>query len=134
MVSDAGRAAGCITDDPPDAATYTAHVLLGDAIGRVGRVVRMNPMVQPVPQAGGRGFPEGIPQPVFAALVLLGMDAIESADVELIKQLGTAWIHQRAPNQPIRMRDDLQCAVGDATYEAAKQRWRALAGPPPAPR
>jgi hypothetical protein len=54
------------------------------------------------------------------------MDAVEDKDVELIKTLGTAWIHGGSPNQPVRMRRDLSGAPGDETYAAATTRWRRL--------
>lgn len=129
IVSDAGRAGGCIMDDPPDAATFTAHVLLGNDVTKPGRVVRMNPMIQPVLENGHWDYPAALPKTLFDALVGLGMDALEKPDVDRIVDLGTAWIHQDAPNQPIRMLDDLSCALGDVTYQAARTRWRALTGP-----
>ncbi|MGP0093990.1 MAG: patatin-like phospholipase family protein [Xanthobacteraceae bacterium] len=126
IVSDAGRAAGCITDDPPDAASYTAHIVLGNDPATMGRVVRLNPTIQPVLQGSAWAYPPGLPQAIFDPLSKLGMDAVEASDVELIKALGNAWIRQGSPNQPIRMLDDLSCALGDTTYAAAKARWFAL--------
>lgn len=61
ILTDAARAGGCITDDPPDAATYAAHILLGNPPNKVGRVVRMNPVVQPVRQGGGWTYPPALP-------------------------------------------------------------------------
>lgn len=125
--TDASRAGGCIIDDPPDSATYTAHIVLGNAPDKVGRVVRMNPVVQPVRQNGGWTYPPALPQATFDGLTKLGMDAVKAGDVDLIKQLGIAWINYDAPNQPIRMLDDLTCALGDPTYAEAKGRWLAMA-------
>jgi hypothetical protein len=127
-LTDLRRASGCITDDPPDAATFTAHVVLGNAADKAGRVVRLNPVVQPVNQNGGWTYPKGLPKEVFDPLAKLDMDAIENSQVELIKRLGDAWIHEGAPNQPIRMLDDLSCGLGDGTYAQAKARWRAMTG------
>lgn len=126
IVSDAARAAGCITDDPPDAASYTAHIVLGNDPANMGRVVRLNPVVQPVSNGGAWTYPPGLPAAIFGPLTKLGMDAIAVGDVNLIINLGMAWIHQSAPNQPIRMLDDLSCALGDDTYAKAKDRWLAM--------
>ncbi len=126
-VADAGRAAGCINDDPPDAATFTAHVVLGNPGGTIGRVVRMNPVVQPVRDAAGRWTcPPGLTQDQFDDLAKLDMDAVEPADVALILTLGRAWLADTAPNQPIRMGDDLTCRLGHAAYSHAKAYWATL--------
>jgi hypothetical protein len=127
IFGDAGRAAGCITDDPPDTATYTAHVVLRNDPSVVGRVVRLNAVVQPVLTNGVWTYPPGIPQAVFDPLAKLSMDAVEAGDVDLIKTLGVAWIAGGARNQPIRMTDDLKCALDDETYGAGKLRWQELA-------
>jgi hypothetical protein len=128
ILADAGRAGGCITDDPPDAATYTAHTVLGNPPNRVGRVVRMNPVVQPIKEGAGWTYPPGLSQATFAKLTQITMDAVKSSDVNLIKELGVAWIHRGAPNQPIRMLDDLTNALGDPTYPKAKERWYTITG------
>ncbi|MEJ0092483.1 MAG: hypothetical protein WDN46_03360 [Methylocella sp.] len=126
VLSDIARAAGCITDDPPDAATYTAHIVLGNAPDKVGRIVRLSPLIQPVNRNGAWTYPDSLPQPIFDALSELGMDALEAEEVNLIKELGDAWINHGAQNQPLRMNDDLTLALGDGTYAIGKQRWRAI--------
>ena len=127
LLSDAGRAGGCITDDPPDAATFTAHIVLGNSPADAGRVVRMSPVVQPVrDNAGGWTFPPGLQEDLFKALAQLEMDAVEATDVAHIQQLGQAWLADQAANQPIRMRDDLSSALGHTTFSAAKAHWLAL--------
>ncbi|HEY5289113.1 MAG TPA: patatin-like phospholipase family protein [Caulobacteraceae bacterium] len=128
MVTDLAKAAGCITDDPPDAATYTAHIVLRNDPGVVGRVVRLSPVVQPVkdPATGAWGYPPGLPAALFGPLTKLGMDAVEAADVALIQKLAQGWIANKAPNQPLRMADDLSCALGHPTYGAAKAHWAKL--------
>ncbi len=128
ILTNATRAAGCITDDPPDAATNTAHIVLGNAPDRLGRVVRLSPIVQPIKRDGGWTYPDGLPPAIFDGLVQLGMDAVEDQDVDLIRQLGIAWIRDGAPNHPIRIQDDLTSGLGDPTYASAKARWRAMAG------
>jgi hypothetical protein len=130
-IGDAARAAGCITDDPPDAATFTAHVVTGNDPSRPGRVVRMSPVVQPVRDITNNWtYPPGLAPDLFKALASLSMDAVQAADVTNIKSLGTAWLGDGVPNQPIRMRDDLSCALGHPNYSAAKAHWQGL-GPGP---
>ena len=129
-LGDLAKAAGCITDDPPDAASYTAHIVLGNPAGMAGRVVRLNAVVQPLLNAAGKwDYPPGLPQAVFDPLSKLSMDAVEAADVALIQKLGAAWLADTAPNQPIRMRDDLTCALGHSRYSAAKAQWMAISTP-----
>jgi hypothetical protein len=126
-LGDLAKAAGCITDDPPDAASYTAHIVLGNPPGMAGRVVRLNAVVQPLLNTAGQwDYPPGLPAAVFDPLVNLGMDAVDAADVALIQKLGAAWLTDKAPNQPIRMGDDLSCRLGHATYSAAKAQWLSI--------
>jgi hypothetical protein len=127
-IGDAGRAAGCITNDPPDSATFISHVVLGNDPGQPGRVVRMSPVVQPVrDEATDRwDYPAVLPRPIFDRLAKLHIDAVRDADVDLIDALGEAWFDGKAPNQPIRMGDDLSCQLGHDTYDKAKAAWRAL--------
>lgn len=127
-LSDAAKAGGCITDDPPDAATYTAHIVLRNDPAAVGRVVRLNAVVQPVrdPATSAWDYPAGLPPALFDPLAKLGMDAVNASDVALIGQLGQAWIAGTVRNQPIRMGDDLSCALGHESYRAAKACWLGL--------
>jgi len=126
ILENATRAAGCILDDPPDAATYTAHIVLQNSPSELGSAVRLNPVVQPVRRNGTWTYPDGLPKDLFDALVGLDMDATGDADVQRIRQLAAAWIGGDAENQPIRMRDDLSCALGDRTFAEAKSRWENL--------
>jgi len=124
---DVGRAAGCITNDPPDSATYTAHIVLGNHPGMVGRVIRLSPVVHPVRNGEGEwDYPEGLPKILFDHLATLRLDALRWRDVDVIERLGEAWIGGSAPNQPIRMGDDLSCQIGHDTYAEAKAAWKRL--------
>ena len=127
LFGDAKLAAGCITDDPPDAATFVTHIVLGNKPSEVGRVIRMSPVIQPVINGAGEwDFPPGLPQLLFDPLSKLGMDAVEPQDVNLLQQLGQAWLTDDVSNQPIRMGDDLSCQLGHPKYSMAKAAWKAI--------
>lgn len=121
-------AASVIVDDPPDAATYIAHVMLGHTPAAVGNVVRLSPVVRPVLQGTRWNFPAGLSPALFNQLASLDMDAVNDADVEAIRALGAAWLAGSVPNQPIRMRHDFSAGPGDDTYRAGADRWLALSG------
>ncbi len=119
------RAAEAVQDGPGDSACWTAHVTLTNDPGEMGRVVRMSPLAQPVPRTGGGwAYPKAVPAALFDALARLDRAASGAGEIDLIAQLGEAWIKQGAANQPIRAGADLSIVLGDATYAAAKRRWR----------
>ncbi|MGA0599597.1 patatin-like phospholipase family protein [Caulobacter sp. KR2-114] len=134
VISDLGKAAGCITDDPPDMASFTTHVMLASARDAdptaLGWLVRLSPMVTPLPPAGGQGWvvPPGLTPDQFHGLATLSMDAVEQDQVALIDALATCWIQGDDPiNQPIRVDwDDPANALGERTFSAAKARWLAI--------
>jgi len=135
-LGDLKKVAGCITDDPPDMATFSAHVILASAAGadptQVGRVVRLSPVVRPVLNGGAWVVPPGLSPDQFQALTQLGMDAVQQPQVDLITALGTSWLADGARNQPIRMNsDDLSSSLGEDEYSAAKMRWAVLSLLPP---
>jgi hypothetical protein len=132
LLSDVSTLATAIVDDPPDVASYLAHVALGgpmpiDAahVEAAGPVVRLSPMIQPVPDGhGGWATPAGLSD--FAGLKHLGMDAVQDADLALIVQFGTAWIAGTVKNQPIRTnRTTLACEIGQDSFERALACWMA---------
>lgn len=130
VLNDLQKAASCINDDPPDNATYTAHVILTGARGGeptlMGPVVRLNPVVRPVLDGGVWRVPEGLLPSEFDALKALSMDAVEQGQITLIHKLGTSWITGTVPNQPVRMTAELKAEPGDETFAEGKTRWRAL--------
>jgi hypothetical protein len=134
VIHDLGKAAACITDDPPDLATYATHVLLAAACGkdpaRLGSVVRLSPVVRPVLDQGGWKAPSSL-EDHFPALANLRMDAVEDGQVALLSQLGRSWLTNGVCNQPIRMRpEDLSSLLGEELYSEAKARWLAISAPP----
>ena len=133
LVADVATLAAAIVDDPPDVASYHAHVVLGGQVPAdstmvqaSGPVVRLNPMIQPVRDASGAwSVPSGVSD--FAALVALEMDAVAQADVMRIVEFGNAWLANTVANQPIRMnRDTLGCEIGQPTFDRALAAWRGV--------
>lgn len=129
LIRDLEQAALCLLDDPPDAATYSAHVVLGNKPATMGSVVRMSPVIRPVRDADDKPWqlPPGLSQSAFTALVDMDMDAIATADMRLIQELATAWLKGDVPNQPVRFHSaTLAAQPGDDTFADAETRWRAL--------
>ncbi|MGA2052681.1 MAG: patatin-like phospholipase family protein [Opitutales bacterium] len=144
LIHDLKETATTILDDPPDEASFIAHVALGqplpnpgDALPVSGSVVRMSPLVQPLFDAAGNpqmpvlAAPAAAPTmsaaEVFAALVGLEMDAIEDEQVQLIQSLCEAWIAGNIYNQPIRTGANFSCEIGHRWFADAKAAWLARA-------
>ncbi|HUZ11830.1 MAG TPA: patatin-like phospholipase family protein [Caulobacteraceae bacterium] len=128
VLNDLEKAGGCITDDPPDMATFAAHVMLSAARGQdptvVGPVVRLSPVVRPILIDGAWVVPPHLDAQQFQKLTETGMDAVEQDQVEVIAALAASWLADGARNQPIRMNsDDLSSSLGEEVYSAAKARW-----------
>jgi hypothetical protein len=101
LVNDVRKAAMSILDDPPDTASFEAHVTLHGAIPDPGRrpvadgpVVRMSPVARV-------GTP-GVTQEEYDALSSIHLDAVEQQDVDRISSLAESWLRDDVPNQPIR--------------------------------
>jgi uncharacterized protein len=139
--TDIQKLATSVLADPPDSATFMAHVMLdgktsSDAANPVtaGPVVRLNPLIQPVlasrdgrdywiPPRAVRGpdqtwgqFPREA-QPAldddrFEALVEMDMDATEDREVSLIRRFAEEWMADHIPNQPVRADGKLDCQIG----------------------
>jgi len=133
LLSDVQTLATAIVDDPPDIASYLAHIALGGAMPRdqtfipvSGPVVRLNPMIQPVRGAGGAWVaPPGVSD--FAKLAALDMDAVAQADVNRIVEFGTAWLANHVTNQAIRCnRTTLECEIGQPTFDRALAVWNSF--------
>ncbi len=125
LKDDVIKLASSILDDPPDAATFHAHVMLGCPMPTAGtalpindRVLRLNPLIQPVLINGTTwDFPPGLSSDAFKAIRDLEMDAVEQADVDRIDAFCTLWLNGAIPNQPIRANGrTLQPEIGYARY------------------
>ncbi len=131
QISDLEKASNCINDDPPDDASYSAHIILASSRGAItkeaGPVVRLSPIVRPVLQNRTWKIPTGVTRDQFLRLKDIPMDAVNQTEVDLITVLGDAWLKDGVKNQPIRMvSNDLSCAIGDDVYSAGKRRWTKL--------
>jgi predicted acylesterase/phospholipase RssA len=134
-VHDLQEVAGAILDDPPDAATFIAHTLLGQPLGRDpahpvenGSIVRLSPLVQPIRVDGRWSAPPPLTDDTFGRLTELDLDAIEQEDIELLRTFCSAWIDGSVPNQPIRANADFECEIGFERFEPGATQWKKLAG------
>ncbi|CDF83924.1 patatin [Pseudomonas knackmussii B13] len=136
LKADLRKLAMSIIGDPPDAATFIAHVSLGQKVPLeendapvVGNLVRLNPLIRPRNKDANGIWqaPHGFAQDEFLKLVKMDMDAVEEEDVNLIVRLGQGWIAGDFLNQPIRMSNEpYRCEIGHDQFAAAHQHARAL--------
>jgi hypothetical protein len=133
--ADLKKLATAILDDPPDAATFIAHAMTGGNAGLqppvISRIVRMSPLVSPLPAAAGTWMPPaGWSVAQFLYLCSIDFDAVVQSDVAYIDDYCTFWLGDRAPNQPIRMNgtkfDPHNPEIGYAKFSEASAAWRAL--------
>lgn len=136
LLTDLGKLASSILDDPPDIATFVAHVMTGGKAGlpplMESRIVRLNPVIRPV--SAGPGIwraPDGWTAARFAQLCAIGMDAVAQTEIEAIDALTTSWMNGAMPNQPIRADGtSFQTEIGYDLYRRAKEAWQAFSAPP----
>jgi hypothetical protein len=132
LVTDLRKLATSILDDPPDIATFLAHVMTGGSQGvpapADSRVVRMNPLISPVKDGGGNwAAPPGMTVAQFSYLAKLDMDAVEQAQVDAIAAYADLWLQSKVPNQPIRMNGDtLKLELGSAWFQDAVAAWNKI--------
>jgi hypothetical protein len=135
LVIDLHKLATSILDDPPDSASFLAHVMTGGSAGlpapAQSRIVRMNPLISPLGQPGAWRPPGPQDAPMTAAqfryLANLDMDATEQQQVSAIADFADLWIKGYARNQPIRMDGDtLKLELGYASFEEATGVWKKL--------
>jgi Patatin-like phospholipase len=132
LVNDLHKLATTILDDPPDIATFLAHVMTGGNSGLTApvqsRIVRMNPLISPVKDgAGNWQAPGNMTAAQFMFLANLDLDAVQQHEVDAIAAYADLWLQNNAPNQPIRMnRDTLQLELGYPSFQAAAAVWQSL--------
>jgi len=132
IATDLHKLATSILDDPPDIATYLAHIMTGSGIGlnrpqADSRIIRMNPLISPVGSPGAWSAPGAMTGDQFTYLANLDMDAVEQSEVDAISRFADLWLKNAARNQPLRMNaDTLEPELGQATFAAAEAAWKAL--------
>jgi uncharacterized protein len=131
LLNDIHRLATSIMDDPPDVATFLAHVMTGgDTIiagSPASRVVRMNPKISPAGSPGAWGPPGPMTIEQFKDISTLAVDALEQKDVDKIAAYTELWLKGDAPNQPIREdTTTMKLELGSATFKQAASLWQAL--------
>jgi hypothetical protein len=132
-------ASQAIVADPPDAASFNAHVVLGGALqpadpeksvppaSLVGPLVRMNPLVRPRELNAEEpwDYPLGISPDDFIRLTMLQLDAVAQEDVDAIRRFTKAWLEGQITNQAIRADgNNLKHEIGHEKYSEALSGWR----------
>lgn len=128
LLTDLRKLAKTILDDPPDAATYIAHQILNGprAAGVASRVVRLNPMIQPIGVPPDCHCPPNFDETEFQALVALEMDAVAQDEVDLIARFCQAWLSDAVLNQAIQANDQLGVHIGYSKFSEAHRQATAL--------
>ncbi len=132
LVADLRKLATAILDDPPDIASYLAHVMTGSGSGvpapAQSRIVRLNPLISPEKDASGNWTaPGNMTAAQFSYLANLDMDAVEQSQVNAISDYADLWLQDLVRNQPIRMDSDtLTVEIGDARFSDACKSWNAI--------
>jgi hypothetical protein len=132
FVTDLRKLATSILDDPPDIATFLAHAMTGGGLGldkppADSRIIRMNPLISPINNAGVWTAPGSMSAAQFAYLAKLDMDAVQQSQVDAISSYADLWIRNLAPNQPIRMNGDtLVRELGQGWFQDAVSAWNAI--------
>lgn len=116
-----------IVADPPDSASFIAISMMNPSLRPTSSFVRLNPVIQPYWTGTAWESPQWFTDEQkkdansFKEVVALGLDAIEEHEIKWVKQLGAAWLENRAPNQPIRANSVGGCILGHPTFAEAKQ-------------
>jgi hypothetical protein len=129
------KAGTAIFADPPDVASFHAHMALRQPLPEPGaappqgNVVRLSPLVRPIwdGQKSEWTLPEGLSREDFEQLVRMRLDPMEPAELSLIARMCDLWIAGAIPNQPIRMGDHMRSDIGHDTYRSAADHWHAIA-------
>jgi len=125
------KLATSILDDPPDIATFLAHVMTGGGAGVIApadsRIVRLSPLVSPINVSGEWQVPGGWSPEKFAYLADLDMDIVGQEPVDTLTGYAQLWIDDKAPNQPIRRNGaTLNAELGFSLFSEAVAAWQAI--------
>jgi uncharacterized protein len=133
-----------ILDDPPDSASFEAWIMLGNPVPPLPTgtlladelrqhpepvsLVRMNPLVRPVPVKDGSGNwqpPDGLTREEFVKLTNIDIDARAPQDVALLLKFSRAWLNGQVPNQPIRENPyTFEARIGHTNFSDALEAWQ----------
>jgi len=108
--NDVRKLALSIMGDPPDVATFNAHMLLDGPLPphdatTMGHspIVRMNPLIQPKwTKESGWSMPDGYDAREFWALRKLDMDGVSEEEIGIIDTFCDRWMADTITNQPVR--------------------------------
>lgn len=142
LVTSLRKVAGAVFGDPPDVASFHAHVMLGqplpqsDRNSTTGHVVRVSPFVHPHWDEERNTWmpPDDLSVPEFRALMKMPLDSSKQVDLDLIAKMTGLWLAGGISNQPIRIGQHMRCDIGHETFSAALQHWQAIAGSRPVTR
>ncbi|MER2519909.1 MAG: patatin-like phospholipase family protein [Bdellovibrionales bacterium] len=132
LLNDLKKLATAILDDPPDAATFIAHVMTGGNSGvrapAMSRIVRASPLIAPTKDIGGNWTaPGGMTGEDFKFLCDISMDAVDPAQIRAINNYVELWLAGKAPNQLIRAASSTSSPViGYPTFSAAIEAWKSI--------
>ena len=134
LVPDLRKVATSIVEDPPDIATFLAHVMTGGSkaapAGQPSRIVRLNPLISPQWDETQKTWvaPGGMTEAQFKYLATkIGLDAIPQQQVDFISSYAQYWLRDLTRNQPIRMdTDTLAPEVGFDRFSQAVASWKAI--------
>jgi hypothetical protein len=131
VAPDIGKIAASILDDPPDSASFIAHVMTGGATnpppGAPSRIVRMNPLITPAAMDGQPLPPGSMSVAQFQYLCGIGIDALQPTEVNAIAAYTDLWIAGEAPNQPIHTDEGTPpVTIGAGTFATALEAWNAI--------
>jgi len=131
LINDLAKLAGSITDDPPDSASFIAHVMTGGAFSPTipSRIIRLSPLVGPVSDgAGNWKAPGAWTASQLNYLAKVDLAALDPNDLDYIADYADLWLQGSAYNQPVRMDfDSLTSKLGAMDARAAIQQWQAIA-------
>jgi uncharacterized protein len=141
LLHDLMELSGSILDDPPDAATFDAWVMLGNPIPALhtGKMlaeeleahpdpvtlVRMNPLVRPrLDDTKNWVPPDGLTVKEFRRLANIELDARVPDDVSLLVKFARAWLNDQIANQPIRENPyTFEARIGHTRFSEARDAW-----------
>jgi uncharacterized protein len=138
VLTDVKKLAASILDDPPDIATFLAHVMTGAGedvpAPADSHIVRMSPLISPVLDANGNfSLPTGLTPDEFESLREMDIDVVEQSQFDTINKFAEHWLQGDVYNQPIRMNGaTMRAEIGFTSFSKAKSVWEFIKDGAPA--